>query len=167
MARLGGRPVTSTPPTAWTSFHIGQPSTTPRSPRRCAAPSRARGMDSRVDRLRALGREHGPALALTAIVAVAAIVRFATLGDQSLDHDETVTAARVLHPSFLQSMQVVVNGERSPPLYYVLIWGWSRLWGTGAVDLRSLSAIFGTLTVVAAYLAGRELVSRRAALIPA
>jgi hypothetical protein len=80
-------------------------------------------MDSRVDRLRALGREHGAALALTAIVAVAAIIRFATLGDQSLDHDEAVTAARVLHPSFLQSMQVVVNGERSPPLYYVLIWG--------------------------------------------
>ena len=65
-----------------------------------------------MDRIRRLRREHGAELALAAIVAVAAIIRFATLGDQSLDHDETVTAARVLHPSFLQSMQVVVNGER-------------------------------------------------------
>jgi len=124
-------------------------------------------MDSWVDRARRLRREHGAELTLAAIVAVAAIVRFATLGDQSLDHDETVTAARVLHPSFLASMQVVVNGERSPPLYYALIWVWSRVWGTGAVDLRSLSAILGTLTVVAAYLAGRELASRRAGLIAA
>jgi mannosyltransferase len=120
-----------------------------------------------VERIRRLGREHGAELTLAAIVALAAIVRFATLGDQSLDHDETVTAARVLHPSFLQSMQVVVNGERSPPLYYALIWVWSRVWGTGAVGLRSLSAILGTLTVIAAYLAGRELASRRAGLIAA
>jgi predicted membrane-bound mannosyltransferase len=120
-----------------------------------------------VERIHRLGREHGAELTLAAIVALAAIVRFATLGDQSLDHDETVTAARVLHPSFLQSMQVVVNGERSPPLYYALIWVWSRVWGTGAVGLRSLSAILGTLTVIAAYLAGRELASRRAGLIAA
>lgn len=106
-------------------------------------------------------------MVLAAVVAVAVIVRFATLGDQSLDHDETVTAARVLHPSFSDSMQVVVNGERSPPLYYTLVWVWSRVWGTGAVDLRSLSAIFGTLTVLASYLAGRELVSRRTGLVAA
>jgi predicted membrane-bound mannosyltransferase len=124
-------------------------------------------MDSWVAPLRTLRREHGAELILAAIVAVAAIVRSATLGDQSLDHDETVTAARVLHPSFLGTVQVVVSGERSPPLYYALIWVWSRIWGIGAVDLRSLSAIFGTVTVIAAYLAGRELASRRAGLIAA
>ena len=74
-------------------------------------------MDSWVAPLRTLRREHGAELILAANVAVAAIVRSATLGDQSLDHDETVTAARVLHPSFLGTMQVVVSGERSPPLY--------------------------------------------------
>lgn len=110
---------------------------------------------------------HRVAIALGAITVAAALLRFATLGDQSLDHDETVTAARVIHPSFLRSMNVVFSGERSPPLYYVLIWLWSRVWGTGVVAVRSLSAVFGTITVVLAYFAGRELASRRAGLVAA
>jgi Dolichyl-phosphate-mannose-protein mannosyltransferase len=110
---------------------------------------------------------HRVAFALGAITVAAAALRFATLGDQSLDHDETVTAARVLHGDFFRSMGVVVRGERSPPLYYALIWLWSRGWGTGVVALRSLSAVLGTLTVVVAYLAGREFAARRAGLIAA
>jgi mannosyltransferase len=99
--------------------------------------------------------------ALPGIIAVAAVVRFATLDGQSFDHDEAVTAARVLHPSLFDTLSVVAHGERSPPLYYVLAWGWSRVFGTSEVGLRSLSALFGTLTVPVAYLAARELVSRR------
>jgi mannosyltransferase len=110
---------------------------------------------------------HRFAIALGAITVGAALLRFATLGDQSLDHDETVTAARVIHGDFFRSMGVVIRGERSPPLYYVLIWLWSRVWGTGVVAVRSLSAVFGTVTVVLAYLAARELASRRAGLIVA
>jgi mannosyltransferase len=110
---------------------------------------------------------HRFAIALGAITVLAAVLRFATLGDQSLDHDETVTAARVIHGDFFRTMGVVIRGERSPPLYYVLIWLWSRVWGTGVVAVRSLSAVFGTVTVVLAYLAGRELASRRAGLIVA
>ncbi len=110
---------------------------------------------------------HRVVIALGAITVGAAVLRFATLGDQSLDHDETVTAARVIHADFFRSMGVVFRGERSPPLYYVLIWLWSRVWGTGVIAVRSLSAVFGTITVVLAYLAGRELASRRAGLVAA
>ncbi len=99
--------------------------------------------------------------ALPGIIALAAVVRFATLDGQSFDHDEAVTAARVLHPSLFDTLSAVVHGERSPPLYYVLAWGWSTAFGTGEVGLRSLSALFGTLTVPVAYLAARELVNRR------
>lgn len=99
--------------------------------------------------------------ALIAITAVAAIVRFATLGVQSYDHDEAVTAARVLHPSLFDTLSVVARGERSPPLYYVLAWLWSRVFGTGEVGLRSLSALVGTVTVPVAYRAAAELVDRR------
>ena len=110
---------------------------------------------------------HRVAIALGAITVVATVLRFATLGAQSLDHDETVTAARVIHSDFFRSMGVVIRGERSPPLYYALIWLWSRVFGTGVVGVRSLSAVLGTLTVVVAYLAGREFASRRAGLIVA
>lgn len=99
--------------------------------------------------------------ALLGITAVAAIVRFATLDLQSFDHDEAVTAARVIHPSLFDTLSVVADGERSPPLYYVLAWGWSKVFGTGEVGLRSLSALFGTLTVPLAYSAAATLGSSR------
>jgi mannosyltransferase len=116
-------------------------------------------------RIAAWARAHGEALALAALVSLALVLRFATIGGQSLDHDETVTAARVLGHSFPHAMHVVIGGERSPPLYYVVAWLWSQLLGTGAVALRALSAICGTVTVVAAYLAGRELSGRRAGML--
>jgi mannosyltransferase len=107
------------------------------------------------------------AVLLVAIIAVAAVVRFATLGHQSYDHDEAVTAWRVLRGGVGQMLGVVVHSERSPPLYYLIAWPWAKLFGTGEVGLRSLSALIGCLTVPAAYLAGRELASGRAGLIAA
>lgn len=95
------------------------------------------------------------------ITAIGAVVRFATLGVQSYDHDEAVTAARILHPSLFTTMSEVADSERSPPLYYILAWLWSRPFGTGEVGLRSLSALFGTLTIPLAYLAAAELSRRR------
>ena len=67
----------------------------------------------------------GQVYALVGITAVGAIVRFATLDAQSFDHDEAVTAMRVLHPSLFDTLSEVANGERSPPLYYILAWGWT------------------------------------------
>jgi mannosyltransferase len=112
-------------------------------------------------------REHSAAIALVTITAVAAAIRFATLGQQSFDHDEAVTAWRVLHPSLWATLGVTAHLERTPPLYYLLAWLWSKAAGTGQIDLRMLSAIFGTLTIPVAFLAGRELGSRRAGLVAA
>ena len=104
---------------------------------------------------------------LAGIIAAAVIVRFATLGHQSYDHDEAVTAWRVLRGGLGGTLNAVANSERSPPLYYLLAWVWAQLFGTGEVGLRSLSAVIGVLTVPAAYLAARELASGRAGLIAA
>src|SRR5919109_2685176 len=104
---------------------------------------------------------------LAGIIGVAAVVRFATLHHQGYDHDEAVTAWRILHSGLGKTMQSVVNSERSPPLYYLLAWLWSKLFGTGEVGLRSLSALIGTLTVPAAFLAAREISSARAGLVTA
>ena len=52
-----------------------------------------------------------------------------------------------------------------PPLYYLLAWPWSRLFGTGEVGLRSLSAVFGTAMVPVAYRVGAALASRRVGII--
>lgn len=99
---------------------------------------------------------------LLALAGLAAAIRFSTLGLQSYRHDEAVTAGRVLLAGLGSTMHRVWTGESTPPLYYLLAWGWSHLFGTGEVGLRSLSALFGVATVPVAGLAGRELAGRRA-----
>jgi mannosyltransferase len=120
-------------------------------------------------RWRAALRDHADAILLVAITAVAAAVRFGTLGVQSFDHDEAVTAVATLQPTLGGTLNAIAHMERTPPLYYVLLWIWAKPLGVGMgqIDLRALSAIFGTFTVPVAFLAGRELVSRRAGVIAA
>jgi mannosyltransferase len=109
----------------------------------------------------------GDLVALALVVAAGAAVRFVGLGHQSFDSGETVTAARIIHPSYIATFHAYSTIERSGPLYYTLAWGWAHLFGTSEVGLRSLSAIFGTATIVIVFALARELFSRRAALIAA
>ena len=102
---------------------------------------------------------------LLSLLAAATVVRFATIGEQSLWYDEAYTPVHVLHASLGATLHTMVHTENSPPLWYVLIWGWSRVLGTGAVALRSLSAIAGVATVGVAWAIGRELGSRRTAIV--
>jgi mannosyltransferase len=94
------------------------------------------------------------------------VLRFATLDRQSFWLDELVTVSLV-RKSFGDMVHAIPHSEATPYLYYVLAWPWSRLFGSGEVGLRSLSALAGTATVVAAYGAGESLVSRRVGLIAA
>jgi mannosyltransferase len=104
---------------------------------------------------------------LAALVLLAAVLRFATLDEQSFWYDEAFTPVHVLHSSLTATLRAVSRTENTPPLWYVLIWGWSRVWGTGEVALRSLSALAGVLTVPVAWAIGRELAGRRAAIATA
>jgi hypothetical protein len=101
------------------------------------------------------------------LTALAAVLRFATLGLQAYHHDEIVTASRVLRGSFFHAMDAVGFSESAPPLYYALAWLWTQVTGTGEVGLRSLSAVAGVATVPVAYLIGRELRGRRTGLMAA
>ncbi len=98
------------------------------------------------------------------LTVLGAAIRFSTLGLQSYRHDEAVTAGRVLVSSLPRTMHLVWSGESTPPLYYLLAWLWSHLFGVHEVGLRSLSALFGTATIPVAYLVGRELIGRRTGL---
>lgn len=105
---------------------------------------------------------------LGGIVALGAVLRFATLDLQSYRYDEAVTVARVLHPSLFDTLSTVPGSESTPPLYYLLAWLWSRPFGTGEVGVRSLSALAGTASIAVVYLAAVALpLPRRAGLIAA
>lgn len=126
--------------------------------------------------LRAAGLRRWPAASerywhlwlLAGIVALGAVLRFSTLDLQSYRYDETVTVARVLHPSLFATFSEVPHSESTPPLYYLVAWFWSRPFGTGEVWMRSLSALAGTATIAVVYLAAVALpLPRRAGLIAA
>jgi hypothetical protein len=104
--------------------------------------------------------------ALAGVTAVAAALRFATLDVQSYWFDEAVTAG-LLKLGFFDMLGEIPDSESTPPLYYVLAWVWAKLFGTGEVGLRSLSALAGTATVPVAYLIAAEVANRRVGLMAA
>lgn len=123
----------------------------------------ATGHDAR----REAGSEWTWSIPLAALVVGGAALRFVALGHQSFGHDEAVTVGRILRPSLGATVREIPRSERTPYLYYVLAWPWTRMFGVGAVGVRSLSALFGTLTIPVAFGAARAAVSERAGLMAA
>ncbi len=104
---------------------------------------------------------------LLLVCALGAAIRFATLGVQSFDFDESFTVGIVINGSFGHMLRTIPRTESSPPLYYILAWLWSKVFGLGPVGIRSLSALFGSLVVPVAYFIGRRFGSPRAGLYAA
>jgi mannosyltransferase len=103
---------------------------------------------------------------LLALVALAAVIRIVTLNNQSLWADEALTSYEAGLP-FGAMLHTVAHVETTPPLYFVIVWAWTRIFGPGAVALRSVSALAGIAVVPIAYACSRELVFRRAGIIAA
>jgi len=105
-------------------------------------------------------------IVLLAILFVAALIRFASLGQQSFWDDEGYTVA-LMHHDFVGLIKGVAHTESAPPLYYIIAWCWTRVFGVSEVGLRSLSALAGVATVAAGYYTALAAGSRRAATIAA
>src|SRR5436190_482646 len=104
---------------------------------------------------------------LLALICVAgAVLRFATLDVQSLWYDEAVTA-ELLRMNLSGLLHAIPNSESSPPLYYVLGWLWTHVFGTGEVGLRSLPALIGTATIPVVWALGRRIGGDGAGLVAA
>ena len=104
---------------------------------------------------------------LAALLVLAAALRLSTLDLQSFWYDEAYVPVHTLHPSLMATLRSVEHRENTPPLWYVLIWGWSRIFGTGMLALRLPSALAGIATVAVAWGIGQELAGRRAAIATA
>jgi mannosyltransferase len=104
--------------------------------------------------------------ALGGLVLAGAVLRFVTLGDQSLWYDEALTWQLVTKP-FGDIVDGVVDTENTPPLFYAATHAVIQVAGTGEVGMRLVSAVAGTLTIAVAFLAGRELAGDRAGLYAA
>ncbi|NLX25435.1 MAG: hypothetical protein GXY61_05675 [Lentisphaerae bacterium] len=98
-----------------------------------------------------------------AVFLLGAVVRVLGLGYQSLWIDEAVSV-QSCQQGF---MDVVLLKDPTPPLYYVCLYFWIKLFGNGLVAVRSLSAIFGSLTIFAIYGVATRLVNRKTGLLAA
>jgi mannosyltransferase len=93
------------------------------------------------------------------IVAAGLLLRFWTRSGLWLDEALTVDIARLpLHdlPSYLKR-------DGAPPLYYVLLHFWIRLFGQSNDAVRSLSGVIGVLTLPVAWLCGQRFGGRAVA----
>ena len=101
---------------------------------------------------------------VAALIVVGAALRFYGLNRQGFWYDEANSDLLVRH-SLGEMLGLLPATESTPPLYYVLAWFWTRLFGTGEAGLRSLSALFGVVLIPVAYTLGKAAVTRRVGLV--
>jgi len=99
-------------------------------------------------------------LLLILILAVGSFLRIYDLGAESIWLDEACS----IHESAM-SVQGIAEHANHPPLYFFILRFWIHLFGTSEVVLRSLSAIFGIISIPLIYLVGSNLFNRKVGLI--
>jgi hypothetical protein len=88
---------------------------------------------------------HYAAIALIfCILVTAALIRFAHIGRFELWLDECCTVTTITNPA---GVFADLRLDNNPPLYFLLLKGWSGLFGTGEAGLRSFSAVSGVLQI--------------------
>lgn len=96
---------------------------------------------------------------LAGLVAVGVVARFVAPPELWLDEAQSVAIARLPLPELFAALEE----DGSPPLYYLLLHGWTALFGTSAPAVRTLSGVLGVLTLPLAWRLARRLAGRRAA----
>jgi mannosyltransferase len=123
-----------------------------------AAATEASGSGRQAAPARSIWRPSGLQL-VVGLTVIGAALRFSTLTVQSIWLDESATMILV-HRSFGGMLSHLSSSESAPPLYYVLAWVWTKVFGAGPAGFRSLSALAGTLTIPVIYASGREISAR-------
>src|SRR5947209_16327408 len=104
------------------------------------------------DELRVLRRRDWAAVGIVAAVAVGIALRFLSRGPLWLDEAQSVAIAR--QP--LAHLQEALRHDGAPPLYYALLHGWMKLFGTSTFAVRSLSALPAVLSLPVILRLGRR-----------
>lgn len=105
---------------------------------------------------------------LLIILSIALALRLYNLTYHSFWFDEAISVhwARQSVPRILE-VGLTLEEDRLPPLYYLLLKGWTGLVGFSETGVRSLSVLQGTLLVAVIAAVTRTLFNRRVALLAA
>jgi hypothetical protein len=91
-------------------------------------------------------------LIVAGVLVVAVVLRFVTKSDLWLDEALTVNIAKVP----LSDLVDALKRDGAPPLYYLLLHGWIKVFGSGDVAVRAFSGVLGVALLPLMYLAGRR-----------
>ncbi len=100
-------------------------------------------------------------LALLGLCATALLVRFYALERQSIWYDEANGIRIAMRP--LREVFSELTADASPPLYYLILHGWTAWLGQSEFAARALSALAGAALIPLLYLAARRLFGQRTA----
>ncbi len=98
------------------------------------------------------------------ITGLALAIRFSTLSLQSFWLDEAYTE-HLVHLGFGAMLSAIPKSESTPPLYYVIAWGQTHVFGYSEFALRSVSALAGAATAAVVYALAARVSGMRAAVI--
>lgn len=124
-----------------------------------AAPSAHAATQPRATVVPAPGRRRWVPVAVGSVLALAVVVRFATVSPLWLDEAQSVAIARFP----LRRLPDILRHDGAPPLYYALLHLWMLVFGTGDLAVRSLSGVCAVGALPLAWLAGRRLGGRQVA----
>jgi len=107
----------------------------------------------------------GAVALLILAVAVGGLLRFSNLGGPEMSADEGASwaAASASSVSEVLQLQPRLNPGKFA-IHEIVLHGWIRLFGDGLATLRALSALAGTLSIVAVFCLVRELLGLRNAI---
>lgn len=101
---------------------------------------------------------------LIPIVLLALALRLPNI-DRSFWIDEIYTVS--VRGSFNVFGIITTGSDPHPPLYYLVVHGWMRVFGRSEIAVRSLSLLFGLASVVAVYLLATEMYDKQAGSVAA
>lgn len=100
-------------------------------------------------------------LFLAILVVGGAAMRLYTRSDLWLDEALSVNIARLAPGELFDALA----RDGHPPFYYLLLHGWISVFGESDIAVRSLSALFGLVSLPLVYLVGREVGGRRTGVV--
>ncbi len=98
-------------------------------------------------------------VAVAVVVGVGVVARFVTSSPLWLDEALSVNIASLP----LADIPEALRHDGHPPLYYFVLHFWIRLFGSGDVGVRTLSALFGLAALMLLWLAAKRAAGSRAA----
>jgi hypothetical protein len=96
-------------------------------------------------------------LGVVGVLALGVVLRFVCQSDLWADEVLSVNIAKLPFDQLMPALR----HDGAPPLYYLLLHGWMRVFGTGPAAVRAMSGVAGTLTLVPIWFIGRRLDDRR------